>query len=624
MVSMRQCAGLVLVGLAVAAATPSAHADTYCAGPGTNPDSGGPCDTTVAGIQEALDAATANPGPDVVLIPEGKFDFASGLHYSDGGQAGNGVTIQGAPQCERICGGVEIHGGAPGGALLSFGGGGGAAVKVNGLQLFPGTGATGLVLPPGAEASGHVYGPTNSTGVRVEGTAANPAIFRGGIFSEGVAVDAPGHGILLDAYVEGGVGARIRGDGFLDIRRGQITAPVGVTGSSARLIAVILLLEKASPGGDPPVGVEAICAGPDSADAEIALTNVTLNGLDAPNGTGARAVARGGDGESCNATVQLNSTVIHRVTTALDAHGETGAGADASDGLARIRPQYSAFDPSRTASTAPADLDTSGSGGNVFEDPHFYPDVFGSLYMYWDSPLIDRGDPAEPEPWQQAFIAVIHGRRDIGRYEYRFEPPGVRIEASSLRITPEGFAHLVARAYDNDPGDGISVRWQLSDGTTSTDREVFRDYGRVGRYTERVIVVDSTGLSAQDSITITVAKQRVMGLTIDPTAFSASRRPRKGGATRTTIGYALAVPGRIRFRVERAVRVRARHPHRWVRVPGRLSRPAQTGHAALGWGGWIGGRRLRPGLYRLVASASAGPLNPPTGPPRRVRFRVIR
>jgi PKD domain-containing protein len=394
-------------------------------------------------------------------------------------------------------------------------------------------------------------------------------------------------------------------------------APVGVTGTHARLTAVTLQLENPSPGGDPPVGFEATCAAPDSPDAEIAVTNVTLNGEDASNSTGARAVARGGDGAACNATVQLNTTVIHRVETALEAHGEPGTGADAIDGVARIRPQYSAFDPSRTASTPPADLDTSSTGGNVFADPHFVPDVFGSFYMYWDSPLIDHGDPAEPEPWQQDFIGVIHGRRDIGRYEYRFEPPGVRIDASSLRIAPERFVRLTAGAYDNDPGDAVSVRWQLSDGTTSTDRELFRDYGRVGRFTERVTAVDSTGLTAQDSITITVAKQRVTGLTMDPRAFRATRRPMKGGVTRTTIGYALAVPGRIRFRVERAAGLRAGHRRRWVRVPGRLSRPAEAGHAALGWGGWIGGRRLRPAVYRLVAIAGSGP-------PRRARFRIIR
>ena len=123
---------------------------------------------------------------------------------------------------------------------------------------------------------------------------------------------------------------------------------------------------------------------------------MTVLGADTPNGSGARAVARGGDGESCDASVRLNSTAIHGVATALDARGEPGTGADPRDGIARVHARYSAFDPARTTSSGPAELETTTPGGNVSGDPRFYRDIVWFPYLYWDSPLIDRGDPADP------------------------------------------------------------------------------------------------------------------------------------------------------------------------------------------------------------------------------------
>ena len=619
MVSVRWWAGLVLVvGLAVGTAAPAADAATYCAGPGTNGYYGS-CDATMAGVREALEAASASPGSDLVLIPDGVYTFDSGLSYSDGGEATNGVSIQGAPRCTRYrCGYVVIRGGPPGGALLSLGGTGGANVFVGGLQLNPNPGATGLVLPPGSDANVLVTQEEGSNAVRMEGTAERPATFSGSVYSKGVAIDAPGHGILRGASLTGDVGALVRGGGFLDIRGGEINAPLGVTGTHARVAGLALNLRDASSGGGPPVGFEATCAGPDSADAEIALTNVTLLGSDAPNSTGARATARGGDGQSCDASVRLNSTAIHGVATALDARGEPGTGADPRDGIARVHARYSAFDPARTTSSGPSEFETSTPGGNVSGDPRFYRDIVWFPYLYWDSPLIDRGDPADPEPWQQEFIRVIHGRRDIGRYEYRFEPPSAGIGVTpDLRVAPHQVVRLTTGAVDNDPGDPVSVRWTLSDGSSSAERVVFREYDRLGSYEERLTLTDGAGLSSQASVTITVARQRVMGLTIEPGAFRPNRRRTGRSRPAATIGYALALRGTARFRIEKAVRARARRASRWVRVPGSFKRHAEAGHSALPWRGWIRGRRLRPGRYRLVATASAGP-------PRRVRFRILR
>ena len=614
MISMRTVAVLVIAAGAAVAIAPGAGAATYCAG-STTSSAFGQCDATATGIEAALEAATANPGPDTVLIPAGVYSFESGLQYSDAGQPANGVAIRGAPACERYgCGRVELRGGSPGGALLSFGGGGGASVEVAGLILVPAPGATGAVLPPGARAGLTVSGPPDATGVRIEGTEARPVRLGGSISGTGVAVDAPGHGLLEGLHVIAGVGARVGPDGALEIRGGQIEAPVGVTGGDATISSTLMRLT-ATAGGDPPVGLTAECAHASSPDVQLLATNVTLIGDAIAGSTAARAQARGGDGQSCDATVRINSTALDAVETSLDARGDPGTGADPRDGVARIHVAYSAFDPARTASSGPSELETASPGGNLYGDLRFYQDILWFPYLYWDSPLIDRGDPAPPAP--SPYRPVINGRRDIGRYEYRFEPPFAGIDVSpARRVAPGTVVRLTARAHDNDPGDPVSLRWTLSGGGSSRDPQLVRVYERPGRYEERLTVTDPVGLTTPETATITVVRQRLMALTIDPRTFTPSRR-RAAGRRGATIGYAPAVRGPVRMHVERARPARRGRPAHWRRLPGTIRRFAEAGHSALTWRGWIGGRRLRPGRYRLVGVASPGP-------PRRARFRILR
>ena len=149
---------------------------------------------------------------------------------------------------------------------------------------------------------------------------------------------------------------------------------------------------------------------------------------------------------------------------------------------------------------------------------------------------------------------MIHGRRDIGRYEYRFEPPSAGVGVTpDLRVAPHQVVRLTTGAADSDPGDPVSVRWTLSDGSSSAERTVFREYDSVGSYEERLTLTDGAGLSSQASVTITVARQRVMGLTIDPTAFRPNRRrtgrsrPAARSATRLRYGARRASGSKGRF-----------------------------------------------------------------------------
>jgi hypothetical protein len=76
------------------------------------------------------------------------------------------------------------------------------------------------------------------------------------------------------------------------------------------------------------------------------------------------------------------------------------------------------------------------------------------------------------------------------------------------------------------------------------------------------------------------------------------------------VRYRLSADGRVAFRVER---LRGR---RAPRVVGRFTHAGRAGENAFVFTGRIGGRALRPGRYRLVATAG--------GVTRRVVFSVRR
>ena len=637
MLSVRLRAGLALIAAAcLGAVTAPANAATYCVG-------GSPeaslCDSPPTGLQAALDAAGAHAGPDSVVLREYQNTLADGVVYSDHGQADNGVSIAGAV-CDHYCSRAALSGGLPGATLLAFTGGGGAHVDVSVIDLRPGPGVTGLMLPPGGEAQVDVFGADGSIGIRAEGTAARPAAIHGGWFSQirggltDIAIDAEGAATVDESHITSDIGARSRStDGLLQIRNSQLHASVGVTGTGAKLTRSYLDLRDQS---GPTLGLAAICPDSGAPDAEISATNVTVRGSGEAGSTGARAIGRGGDGDSCDATVRLNSTILNGVGTSLEVVGGAGTGADPRDGLGRIEAAYSNFDPSAIHQTEPSALTTDNPGGNVYGDPRFNPrgdDPSFGPFLSWDSPLIDRGDPAppdSPDPW---WVTTV-GRRDIGANEYQFGTP-----CANARKLPEhpiprgGTVQLGVDACDRDL-DPLEVHWTLSNGKQLDypyDYDTFgkpafsRRYSRIGTFVERVTVSDPTGRSVTAQVAVRVVRQWMRHLSVVPRRMRPSAL--ESVPNDTEIRFATRVPGPVNFRIERGILRRRTGKLRWARTRFHFKAnsqpkddtglPLSKGLAVLRFNGWQRGHMLRPGRYRLVAK-------PPGARPMRVRFRMLK
>lgn len=216
---------------------------------------------------------------------------------------------------------------------------------------------------------------------------------------------------------------------------------------------------------------------------------------------------------------------------------------------------------------------------------------------------------------------VRNGRRDIGADEYDFFTPSLYPRSDSYSTVRRGTTvRLTSGAFDQDY-EPMQVRWMLSDGSesayemTNTIEEpaLHRRYPRVGTYEERVSAVDPTGLSASAKLVIRVVRQRMELLALSRQRFRAARR--QGGSSRAEIYLRTAAPDAVHFRVERGVR--GSRGLRWARTRLRFRLFSTPDAFPYPFDGWVGGHRLRPGRYRLVAA--------PLGVrPLRVRFQIIR
>jgi hypothetical protein len=131
-------------------------------------------------------------------------------------------------------------------------------------------------------------------------------------------------------------------------------------------------------------------------------------------------------------------------------------------------------------------------------------------------------------------------------------------------------------------------------------------------YHFRLVAESTHGVSYGDDRTVTIPPPeatavglsvRLSGLAVRPGRFRRARS-RRGAPAR--IRYALSAPATVTLTFLR--RRRGARRARWRRIGGSLRQAASAGKTSVRFGGWVRGRRLPPGRYRVrgVATAEGG------------------
>jgi hypothetical protein len=221
---------------------------------------------------------------------------------------------------------------------------------------------------------------------------------------------------------------------------------------------------------------------------------------------------------------------------------------------------------------------------------------------------------------------------------------GVGSEASPVALTlttgrtspPAPTAPIAGQGYDESTGRLTLVNNSIALPATSNCNPPFGDALNSELHLPSAAGRNSVVMAAQ--VEPLIVAQRPPSLTrlrLLPQAFR-TRAVRDGGPRHgTRVSYLLSEAATTRFRVERAlpgrrsggrcVRPTRGTQHRvacvrWVRVRGSFTRSAGPGAVSFRFAGRIGGRRLPPGRYRLLASPRDALGS--AGADKRAAFRV--
>jgi hypothetical protein len=588
----------VVVGLLLA--VPGAQAATYCVGAPTDcsgmdyPGNGGV-------LQEVLDLAAANGEPDVVRIGAGTYTPGEpgGWEFDD---VTNGIDIRGEGPTETI---LEASDASQPTLKLTGAGGFSSGLTDLGLRLSPGGGTpTGLVLAGAGAANVAVTAPDGLSaglGVRLAGDA---SFDHGSVDVPGLTgIEAIGNSIIAGTSITAGVGLKST-TGILEIFRSRIdTDRIGVISSVPTSIFDTLIHVRDG------AGIEYGLLG----TGDVTAAQLTVVGSASPS-YGVRAFRLGGG----SALHELDNSTVTGFDNDLSA---------ASDGLslAGISVAYSNYS---STLVSPGGTITPGAG-NIDVAPGFANAAVGDFHLRHDSPLIDGGhdlgfgDEADLDLLQRNVDGDASGdpEPDIGAYEYQRAAPVAAISGPDSATVGQTLELSGAGSSDADVGDALTYDWSFGDGTTATGESASHAYAAPGTYAVTLQVTDPTG--QQGTVTKEISVQAAGGSgqtgggvpTGDPgdllaPVISRLRVARAGRAIR----FRLSEPARVTLRLTRAgtrrlagrIRVNGRLGANEVRLRGRR----------------LGGRVLRPGRYRVAASARDAAGN--QARPRTARLVLLR
>ena len=578
-----------------------ATAKTLCVNDPACVTGGGTAEDTIA---DALDAATSAHSIDPTNTVEiGPGTYVGAYAFTDSNQ----VTIEGAGAGRTVLqfGGVidiglYLHGNsADSVSSLSIVAASGTSPGAAGIQIDGGQVDHVAVdmTADGSQAEGVTMGAgrlTNST-VTVENAPGATAVL------------SFGTSVLADDTLSGGVGYS-NGSGTSFLTRTRISA--GTDGVLCHVTCVASSsLIKMGPGSE--AGV--LATGFSSSCGSVTASNLTIVGA-AIAGAGARCGAAGK-----TASLTIDSSVLRGATHALEAEADNGSA------TATVTPTYDDYDPASDVLTGAGSRSIAAPGtGWLNADPRFLNPTHGDYRIPFNSPLIDAGNPAGPgflDTDLAGLPRVVHGRMDIGAYEYQRLPPTAAITLHPASVPAGAPVHFDGRSsHDLDPGEAISYAWSFGDGATATGPTPVHSYSTPGTRTVRLTVTDPTGLSsiATVKVTVTPAPPPVIS------HLRQSARRWRSGSGAATISRRSRPPVGTTFSFRLNVRARVRLTFRRLssgRAAGTLSFSAHTGTDRVTFDGRLRrGVRLAAGRYSVTIVARTSRKK---SAPRSLRFTIV-
>jgi len=559
----RLAARLTLVAslslLAGATVAPLAHADvTYCVHnavytcpPGSVYD--GP------NLQAALTAAEGAAGSNTVVIGPGTYTAAGSGPFSYAPGSPHPLTITGSGRAGTATS-TTLNTTTPstGGVLRVSNG----PVNISDLAIaiVPTSSTTyGLVstaagtvgrvdVGDGASSPGAVIGVTLTPTATDNAALQQSTIALTGSRSTGIIVSSgTGTATVQDSSVTmagavtdpGGVATKavVANGGFAIVQRSTVVGSDGLLAVGSFLTAeddLITQIPGPTGGGAMPVlaALQAVDSG--ATHGTLVARHVTAYGNSPYLYSWGAYASSGGTG---GATINLHNSILANFHNALQATNSGGGGA-------QIATDYSNY--SQTGDTS------SGGGITVTEpnhlslDPAFLAPSTGSggdFRLGSTSPMIDAGDPApllgsESATDLAGLPRVVHGRRDVGAYEYQ------ALVASATQSTGTATAGTAvsfdgSASTDPNPGHGtLTYSWAFDDGASAAGAAVSHAWSTAGTHTATLTVGDGSPVTAQTVKTVSVTAPAAGPLPA-PTIPPIVRRPTALSASLTVFSERL-------------------------------------------------------------------------------------
>lgn len=454
--------------------------------------------------------------------------------------------------------------------------------------------------------------------------------------SRAVFVASGADATIRDSYLSAAVGVSAFGDA--DVVRSRIRATQGVVASSGSETTV-LHSQIQVPGTMANNFQRAALAVAGNSTTTLTARNVTAYS----DGTGFGVWVVPNNGAGNNSAADVENSVFHNFQVAMRA--SEGGGASA-----KLDIHWSAYDLGSTSFTGAVEFNQADNVDLVPLDPGF---VVGNnpRELRHDSPLVDAANPG----YNPLFAFDVLGRPrkvgtvDIGAAEYQKRAPTAAAQAapaSAQTGVPVSFTSTGSE--DLDAGDTLTYAWSFDDGGSATGPTATYAFSTPGTHTATLTVTDPIGKTATDTVSVDVtaapepsnagngggggpggnggpggpggapgpAALSLTNLTLKPATFRTTRRRGSRKRPGTTVAYGLSRAATV------AITVQQRTRGRWKTIAGAVVRQGRAGANSFRWQGKLGGKRLKPGRYRLAATArSADGAEAQTV---RRSFRVVR